>query len=550
MDPPKDDLKWFGEGFEGFPKILPDDCVYYAVHIVAVHQNSLEVKTQLRKIQAAATALCKSFLRDYIWQRDSFKLDVKHQAGQYCLQGHTNYGDAIEDEWLVVFLLRELSKQFSQCWIRVVDADGEFLLVEAADALPKWLNPEVAEHRVWINDGHLFIIPKSPKDPKALQGALKLSDALSFIQDRPSHLLHDRTLELEAFHRLRKYPAQIKHNLHHAFISIPRTLAHVLHQNSAYISPAVEAFYLRDPIALRPLQSLKLPKLSFPPNDFVTVSTRFTKVGFAQVRGQVFDVPPAWRASNPASSDSFNQPLDEMGMKVTCGFEMLLSDPQNVDKKSVREIQLILEDVSTGEDDLPSNEEISQWEKIQDDEGWLDINFDDFDKELSGKREPKSSGQDAGFGDKTAQENIRRLVSRFEKFLDDDNAEFLDDMDQDNDDDDGDDDSSDALSGSVAKLSDNSIGEGEMDFDERRLVSLMRDMMGSPLIDSLQTPESISKRNVDAELGTTAQDMVDISDEEEEIRKVMHGMGNELRDAGALETNTDPLKKALEESPK
>lgn len=66
------------------------------------------------------------------------------------LQGRTNFGDSVEDEWLIVYLLRELSKQFPHIMLRIVDSDGEFLLVEAADALPTWLNPEVAENRVSI----------------------------------------------------------------------------------------------------------------------------------------------------------------------------------------------------------------------------------------------------------------------------------------------------------------------------------------------------------------------------------------------------------------
>ena len=52
------------------------------------------------------------------------------------------------DEWLIVYLLRELSNKFPDAWIRVYDTDGEFLLIEAANTLPKWLNPEVAENRV------------------------------------------------------------------------------------------------------------------------------------------------------------------------------------------------------------------------------------------------------------------------------------------------------------------------------------------------------------------------------------------------------------------
>lgn len=64
------------------------------------------------------------------------------------LHGVTNYGDSVEDEWLIVYLLRRLSSTFKDLWIRVVDTDGEFLLIEAANALPRWLNPEVADYRV------------------------------------------------------------------------------------------------------------------------------------------------------------------------------------------------------------------------------------------------------------------------------------------------------------------------------------------------------------------------------------------------------------------
>lgn len=64
------------------------------------------------------------------------------------LHGLTSYGDSVEDEWLVVYILKELSKTCPDLWIQLVDTDGQFLLIEAANALPKWLNPEVADNRV------------------------------------------------------------------------------------------------------------------------------------------------------------------------------------------------------------------------------------------------------------------------------------------------------------------------------------------------------------------------------------------------------------------
>uniref|UniRef100_A0A8C0HPS1 Ecdysoneless cell cycle regulator n=1 Tax=Buteo japonicus TaxID=224669 RepID=A0A8C0HPS1_9AVES len=44
---------------------------------------------------------------------------------------------------------------------RIDDNDGEFLLIEAADFLPKWLNPENSDNRVFFYKGELHIIPLS-----------------------------------------------------------------------------------------------------------------------------------------------------------------------------------------------------------------------------------------------------------------------------------------------------------------------------------------------------------------------------------------------------
>ena len=76
------------------------------------------------------------------------------------LHGLTNYGDSVEDEWLVVYILKELSRRFPNLWIKVVDTDGEFLLIEAANALPRWLNPEIADNRVSV-----LLINQIPLNP-------------------------------------------------------------------------------------------------------------------------------------------------------------------------------------------------------------------------------------------------------------------------------------------------------------------------------------------------------------------------------------------------
>lgn len=64
------------------------------------------------------------------------------------LYGITYYGDNIEDEWFIVYLLQQITKHVTSLVARVIDSDGEFLLIEAANYLPLWANPDTCENRV------------------------------------------------------------------------------------------------------------------------------------------------------------------------------------------------------------------------------------------------------------------------------------------------------------------------------------------------------------------------------------------------------------------
>jgi len=68
------------------------------------------------------------------------------------LGGVTEFGDNVEDEWFIVYLLKEITRTFSDVAVVVYDNDGQFILIEAAEHLPKWLDPDSSENRVCI--GH------------------------------------------------------------------------------------------------------------------------------------------------------------------------------------------------------------------------------------------------------------------------------------------------------------------------------------------------------------------------------------------------------------
>ncbi|KAI4693261.1 uncharacterized protein J4E88_001632 [Alternaria novae-zelandiae] len=438
MDGPQDDLKWFGEGFDGFPKKLPDDVVEYMVFIIDSRLSDIQTRERLQAFQRALNALEKKFLKEYIWQRDSLKLDLVREEHQWLLKGRSNYGDSVADEWLIVYFLRELSKEFKDAWIRIYDSDGEFLLIEAANALPKWLSPEVAENRVWINSHRLLIIPLGKEEEP---GPLTQAQAIQIIGATPARPQQYIKVEKEAFHRLAGYPAAISENQHHATLPLPRKVAHIMHSNPSYIAPVVEAFYLRDPISIRLIQPEKSKTpLTFPPEDFVDVSVRFTKVLYAQLLGQHWEPPAPWDAALEQLVKS-GRPTEkaEIGIKITAGMQMLLSHSLYTSRKPTREIALLLEDLESGDDTLPTDAEIAGWPKREDDEGWLNIDFSEFEKELEGK----GSGKKDAFGDKNAEENLKKMVARFNDFLADNEAGaegadgVLDPMDVDNDSDAG-----------------------------------------------------------------------------------------------------------------
>ena len=372
--------------------------------------------------------------------------------------------------------------------------------------------------------------------------ALTLKEACTCIREARSQLLHSSTIEADAFYRLRNYPQQINGSLHHAAVRIPRKLAYVLHQSAAYLSPAVEAFYLRDSIALRPLQAQNQNDLVFHPKDLVTMVVKFTKVGFAQVKSQQFSTPAAWISVVSTMKDERSMAGTEIGMKITSGFEMLVADPQNQDHKVVREIKLLLEDLDSGEDQLPSDAEISHWGMVEDDEAWLDVNFEDFDNELSGT----SQGQGTpgkGFGDKSAQEDLQKMVARFKDFLDDDaagseGAEYLDDMDNDNDEDDDD--------GHASGDTSSEEEDGLISFDEDKFATMMREMMGMP-------PETEDGQSITG--GVTRASIVgdvrasgvhsSAREEELEVLRLSQAMEAELKAAGALQLDSVPYGSGL-----
>ncbi|EWC48246.1 hypothetical protein DRE_02350 [Drechslerella stenobrocha 248] len=508
-------------GLGGLPRqLLVEDTVEYFIHLVPVPGISpqKDVKTELDKLLPRIMKAIEPFTDEFIWQRDEFNLKSTEKDGIAYLHGRIEFGESIDDEWFTVFLLREISRSFPQLWIRVVDMDGEFLLIEAAHALPKWLSPEVADNRVWISNGSLHIIPRSKEDRAAAKAgqlrSLSAKDALCFLERSQKDLLHIQVVQEEAFYRISNYPAALKDHFHHARVTVPRTVAKVLHERPKLISTIVEAFCLRDPSQLKICNTMP----TFPPRDPVDMSIRFTRIAYAQLKQQVFRPPRPFILPGPESPQF---PASELGMKLTCGLELLVSAQKyKTEGRLAAEAAAILGCLGSGL--LPSDLDIKSWNNLVDSEDWMDVDYEDFEANMaSGGDKSGRSGAPTfdrpAFSDKEQQDKLKKMVENFEKFINDDSTGlegapvgFNSDDDDDISDDEG----------------DASTDDGEdrdASFDEREFSKMMREMMGLPAETNPDTPPN-------------EEDEISDDDEDEmSIRQTMAKMEEELVAAGALD---------------
>ena len=82
MSPPDNDLKWFGEGFDRFPRSLPENCVEYTIYIIDSSLQDYETREQLRWLHVTANALTKKLLKGFLWQKEPFGLELVCEDGR------------------------------------------------------------------------------------------------------------------------------------------------------------------------------------------------------------------------------------------------------------------------------------------------------------------------------------------------------------------------------------------------------------------------------------------------------------------------------------
>lgn len=293
---------------------LPEDTVFFTIYPdSSLSQNSKT--TPLQSLHLQILQYLSQYTTNYIWQHEPFTLSPSPSTHIPHLHGKLKYGDNLEDEWFVVFLLFQTSQKFPNLSIHVWDTDGEFLLIESAFHLPKWVNPETTTNRIFIRNNNLHIVPKDhfPSNPT-------LENALSYIIQHENNTKAPNQVQLAIKNRIKDYPETAIKNMHRVRVRVPILIAQILKHEPCLISLAVEGFYDRDIDSMKYAAKMErfLPNKSS--DEMVEVSVVMSRAMYAQLMQQTFQAPKCYPM--PARSESVYTSA-ELGMKIACGFEMI-----------------------------------------------------------------------------------------------------------------------------------------------------------------------------------------------------------------------------------
>jgi len=94
--------------------------------------------------------------------------------------GRVITGETTTAEWALTEALMHTTAALPGVIAQLVDGDGNFLAIEAADHLPLWCTPETSENRVFLLQGEVHFLPPLPRDstPPAAPSLQQASERL------------------------------------------------------------------------------------------------------------------------------------------------------------------------------------------------------------------------------------------------------------------------------------------------------------------------------------------------------------------------------------
>ncbi|KAL7299746.1 hypothetical protein TKK_0007496 [Trichogramma kaykai] len=291
----------------------------------------------LRQEIAAYEKDCKPYVKDYLWHRDGLEfrprtkqalqfesvVEGTSRATEFDLLPHIHvllrFDEDIGDEWFVVFLIQKLTKKYEGLIARMVDSDGEFLMIEAADELPVWATPETCQNRVFMMNGALHAVQDKQKICINILNSVYQRSHIFKLSDKVQAVIQKR---------ISIYPDEIQRRKHKARAYLPVKAAYILRKRPELISSVVRSVCHSDPIERKVCRAMRY----FPPEQRVMANVQMTKCLYAMATHCKYTGDPrtGWNLP-PVTSPKYAS--TSLGIKIACGLEMLLSLAQARRKK-------------------------------------------------------------------------------------------------------------------------------------------------------------------------------------------------------------------------
>jgi hypothetical protein len=98
------------QGIFNRPPSIAEDTIQYALY----PPESNSDRTSVTSLALAIQHFVDSLLTDFLWHRDFFQVKVVQDSDRsgWFLEGRMRVGDSIDDEWCVVWLLRQVSEKW------------------------------------------------------------------------------------------------------------------------------------------------------------------------------------------------------------------------------------------------------------------------------------------------------------------------------------------------------------------------------------------------------------------------------------------------------
>jgi len=300
---------------------MSDDVIEYRIYCLS--------SSDLNDVKEECLSFVKSETKGMIWNDQSFNLSLIKEGNVEFLYGQTRFGDSSDDEWLIVYLLKEISIKLNSLVIEVKDSDGQFLLIEAAEHIPKWLNPNTSPNRVFILNGSIIIIPCSKAENVSASYKINLEEALNFLKCNPEKALIIDSLQRCISHKIKSFPQKIFDNIFLANVYLPESAIHFLDKYPEIISQVVQTACSLDLIDM----SLKRKTKFSLPGQLCWTQIKMTRHHYASLFHKVMQ-----------KFKTFNLNDEELGLHISemiqLGFEVLCSrqikDSGNISNKKFK----------------------------------------------------------------------------------------------------------------------------------------------------------------------------------------------------------------------